>query len=210
AKSASAVGAHREAAAQYERALRHPGSLSQAEYATLLEERSYECYLTDQQLEGIQALEEALAYYRAADDNFREGKALCSLSMRLWCFGAVAAADKAAQDAVAVLSRFGGGPELARACAAASSMFMNDERIDEALEWGRRAFEVMAESPVVETLVYQLNNTGTAKLLAGRRDGVAELERSIALGVDAGLEDQVGRGYIHLGWAGLRPRDPPP
>jgi DNA-binding CsgD family transcriptional regulator len=68
---------------------------------------------------------------------------------------------------------------------------------------------VLAESPVVATLVYQLNNTGTAKLLSGRRDGLDELERSIAIGVTEGLEDQVGRGYIHLGWAGMRTRDFP-
>jgi DNA-binding CsgD family transcriptional regulator len=84
---------------------------------------------------------------------------------------------------------------------------MNAERLDEALEWGERAFAVLADSFVVETLVYQLNNTGTAKLLAGRRDGLDELERSISLGVSEGLEDQVGRGYIHLGWTGMRTRD---
>lgn len=207
AESASAVGAHREAAAQYERALRYRGSLSPSEYATLLERRSYECYMTDQQAEGVEALQEALVYHRAAGDDYREGQALCSLSSRLWCFGDVDGAERAAQEAVAVLSRFGTGPELARACAAASSTFMNAERLDEALEWGERAFEALATSPVVETLIYQLNNTGTAKLLAGRRDGLDELERSIALGVTEGLDDQVGRGYIHLGWTGMRTRD---
>jgi DNA-binding CsgD family transcriptional regulator len=207
AEAASAVGAHREAAAQYERALRYRGSLTPTEYATLLEQRSYECYMTDQQAEGVEALEEALVYHRAAGDDYREGKALCSLSSRLWCFGDVHGAERAAQEAVAVLSRFGSGPELARACAAASSTFMNAERLGDALEWGERAFEVLAESPVVETLVYQLNNTGTAKLLSGRRDGLDELERSIALGSTEGLEDHVGRGYIHLGWTGMRTRD---
>ena len=207
AESASAVGAHREAAAHYERALRFAGPLSATEYATLLERRSYECYLTDQQLEGIDALEEALVYYRSVGDDFREGKALCLLSSRRWCAGDVTGAEKAAQDAVAALGRFGGGPELARACAAASSTFMNAERLDEALAWGERSFDVLADSPVVDTLVYQLNNTGTSKLLAGRREGLDELERSIALGVAEGLEDHVGRGYIHLGWAGTRTRD---
>lgn len=207
AEAASAVGAHREAAAQYERALRYRGSLTPTEYATLLERRSYECYLTDQQGEAIEALREALVYHTAAGDDYRQGRALCSLSARLWCFGDVEGAERSAQEAVAVLSRFGNGPELARACAAASSTFMNAERLDEALEWGERAFEVLADSPVAETLMYQLNNTGTAKLLAGRRDGLDELERSIAIGVAEGLEDQVGRGYIHLGWTGMRTRD---
>ena len=45
---AAALGAHREAAAQYERALRFADALPPAQRAALLERHSYECYLTDQ------------------------------------------------------------------------------------------------------------------------------------------------------------------
>jgi predicted ATPase len=48
ARRAAGLRAHREAAAQYARALRFADRLAPDERARLFEERSYECYLTDQ------------------------------------------------------------------------------------------------------------------------------------------------------------------
>ena len=45
---AAMLGAHREAAAQFARALRHGAGLPPDRRAELLERRSYECYLTDE------------------------------------------------------------------------------------------------------------------------------------------------------------------
>jgi hypothetical protein len=44
-------------------------------------------------------------------------------------------------------------------------------------------------------------------LLLGRREGLADLGRSVAVAAEEGLEDHVGRAYIHLGWAASRSRD---
>ncbi len=68
AERASAMGAHREAAAQYGRLLRSGAGLPLDQRADVLERRSYECYLTDQSVEAISALEEALEYRRALGD----------------------------------------------------------------------------------------------------------------------------------------------
>jgi hypothetical protein len=48
ARCAASIGAHRESAAQYARALRFGSGLPADARAALLEGRSYECYLTDQ------------------------------------------------------------------------------------------------------------------------------------------------------------------
>ena len=58
---AASLGAHREAAAQYARALRFGDRLSPAERAELLERRSHACYLTDQSDEAIEAIADAVA-----------------------------------------------------------------------------------------------------------------------------------------------------
>ncbi|HET8607522.1 MAG TPA: AAA family ATPase [Gaiellaceae bacterium] len=204
---AAAVGAHREAAAQYARALRHADRLSPAERAELLEHHSYECYLTDQQAEAIAALEAALECYRAVGDVRSEGVGLCSLASRRWCASDIAGSEAAVAEAVAVLERLGPSPELARAYAAASSLAMNLEQAEPAFAWGERALALIDETEMAETFVYQLNNMGTMALLLGRPEGWALLERSIALAAEAGLEDHVGRGYIHLGWAASRTRN---
>jgi predicted ATPase len=78
ASSAASLGAHREAAAQYARALRFGGRLSAAERAELLEARAHECYLTDQYDDGIAALEQALELRRTTGDALKEGEVTAS------------------------------------------------------------------------------------------------------------------------------------
>ena len=204
---AAAVGAHREAAAQYGRALRHAGGLPASARGELLERRSFECYLSGEQDHAIAALEEALACHRRSGDVRGEGRCLCALSARRWCAGDPAGATAAVHDAVTVFERLGPGPELAAAYAAASSNAMNLERAEAALAWGERALELIDEKRDTETLISQLNNTGTMELLLGRPEGREHLDRSIALAEEARLEHHVGRGYIHLAWAASRRRD---
>ena len=204
---AAAVGAHREAAEQFSRALRYADALPAPERAALLERRSFECYLTDQQAEGVAALEEAVAIHRASGERRSLGIALQALSSRRWCASDTVGAEEAAVESIQVLEELGTQSDLARAFAAASSLAMNVEKAEEAFDWGGRALELVDEDRDVKTLVYQLNNTGTMELLLGRKEGLELLERSIALAANAGLEDQVGRAYIHIGWAGSRLRD---
>ena len=74
AKRAAALGAHREAVAQYIRALRCGDDLSSAERAELLELCAESCYLTDQYDTGIAAFEEALACRRRSGTGSRKGQ----------------------------------------------------------------------------------------------------------------------------------------
>jgi predicted ATPase len=60
ARQAARVGAHLEAAAHYQTALRYADELDLAEHAQLLENRAYECYVTSQISEAIQARMQAL------------------------------------------------------------------------------------------------------------------------------------------------------
>ena len=207
ARRAAAVGAHREAAAQYARALRHGGRLPLAERAELLERRSFECYLSDERHGATGALEEALECWRALGDRRREGLASDALASRRWCASDISGAEAAIARAVELLEPLGPSPELARVYAGASSIAMNLEKADDAFAWGDRALALIDEAHDVETFARQLNNTGTMALLLGRREGRDALERSIAVAAAAGLDVHVGRGYIHLGWAGSRTRD---
>jgi DNA-binding CsgD family transcriptional regulator len=204
---ASAVGAHREAAAQYARALRYADALAPADRAALFEKRSFECYLVSRHADAIAALEQALAIYRALGDDRHVGRALGALAGRRWCSGDVPGTEEAVAESLAVLERLGPSPELARAFAGASSLAMNMEKQQPAFAWSERAFELIDAARDPQTFAYQLNNVGTMKLLLGRREGRDDLERSIAIADAHGLEDHVGRAYIHLGYAGTRIRD---
>jgi DNA-binding CsgD family transcriptional regulator len=206
ARCAASIGAHRESAAQYARALRFGDRLSADAHATLLEDRSYECYLTDQVEASIDVLEQAIGFWRLSGNEVREGAALSQLSRRLWCGGRSTDAAKTGQDAVSLLEGRPPGPELALAYSNLSQTHLNDERFDETISWGRRALDLAESCDDTAVIVHSLNNIGTMQLLAGMPEGMRMLERSLELAEQAGLEEHVGRAFIHLGWAMNRTR----
>jgi DNA-binding CsgD family transcriptional regulator len=206
AERAASLGAHREAAAQYARALRFGDRLPLEEHAELLERRSYECYVTDQSAEAIHALERAVDHHRTLGDATKEGAALAMLSRRQWCSGRVAEADESARQAVALLEWLPPTRELGLAYATMSSAAMNAEDAPETLVWGTRAIDLAQRFDDIESLVDVLNSTGTSDALRGLPQGFEKLERSLAWAEEAGLEDHVGRAFIHLAWAIMRTR----
>ena len=206
AERAASLGAHREAAAQYERALRFGDRLSAGERADLLAARAHECFLTDQNDEAVEALEMAIAAYRELGDRRREGDSLRALAQSVWCPGQTAEAEASAREAVAVLETLPPGRELALAYAMLAAVYKDLEDEDGARSWGARAKKLAERLGDAEIFVHALNTVGTMELLLGEEAGRAELERSIKLAREAGLDEQVARGMIHLAWAGLRLR----
>jgi DNA-binding CsgD family transcriptional regulator/tetratricopeptide (TPR) repeat protein len=206
AEYAASTGAHREAAAQYARALRFSAGLPAHTRAVLLEGRSHECYLTDQMVASIDALEQAIAQWRVSGDKVREGAALSQLARRLWCGARSADAAKAGQEALHLLEGQPPGRELALAYCILGAVHMNDERFNDALRWGMRGLDLAESCGDTAVIVYSLNNIGTMQLLAGIPEGREKLERSLALAQSAGLDEHVGRAFIHLGWAMTRTR----
>jgi len=115
AERAAALGAHREAAAQYARVLRFGAGLSPAERAGILESRSRACYLTDDIDLAIEAVEEALELRRALAQPLEEGESLIWLSNILWCPGRTADSADAARQAVELLETLPPSGQLANA-----------------------------------------------------------------------------------------------
>jgi DNA-binding CsgD family transcriptional regulator/tetratricopeptide (TPR) repeat protein len=203
---AASLGAHREAAEQYARALRFADGLSPKQRAELLDRRAHECLLTDQNVEAIEALEQALDYHRKLGDRRMEGDSLRALSQNLWCPGRTTEADKAAREAVAVLETLPPGRELAMAYSNLSTICKDAENAEEALGWGVRATELAEQLEDVEIVVHALNTIGTVEFLGGSPAGREKLERSVKLAEKARLEEHVGRGFVHLAWGAVRQR----
>ena len=202
---AASLGGHREAAAQYARALRFAGESPTELRADLLERYSQECYLTDQDMdEAIHALELAVACRRELGDTLGRGAALCALSRRNWCAAKKTAAEDAGREAVELLEGLPLSRELALAYSHLSALAMNAEDAVEAVAWGTRALELAETLGDTETIVHSLNNLGALEALSGR--GTEQLERALRLAEQAGLDDQVGRALNHLGWAITRTR----
>jgi tetratricopeptide (TPR) repeat protein len=137
--NAAALGAHREAAAQYARAVRAAEDLPPAARADLFERYAYECYLTGRFDEALDAQQHALACRRAADDRVQEGDCLRSLSRLLRFVGRTTEAADAGRAAVDLLEELPAGHELAMAYANLSHICVTTDDAEGALEWGGRA-----------------------------------------------------------------------
>jgi DNA-binding CsgD family transcriptional regulator len=207
AARAAKLGAHREAAAQYARALRFAGDgLPAKERAELLEARAYECYLSDQLDEAIQAQERGLACRRELGDGRSEGDSLRSLARLLGFVGRTEEAAQACREAVALLEQFEPGRELAMAYGKLSQRCVNWEDVEGATDWGMRALELAQGLDDTEILVYALTSLGAAEFRTNRSKGMEKLERSLELAQAAGLEDHVGRVFVNLVWLSARAR----
>jgi DNA-binding CsgD family transcriptional regulator len=204
---AASVGAHREAAAQFARALRFAGGLDSRRRAELLERRSYECYLTNAMDDAIVARETAMAERRDLGDRLGEGDAHRWLSRLRWFVGDNAAAEAEAQMAVQLLEPLPPGRELAMAYSNVAQLRMLAHDGPRAGEWGARAIDLAQRLGETEILVHALNNLGTAELQANIPDGGAKLDRSLELALAAGLEEHVARAHTNRGCFALERRD---
>ena len=205
---AAAVGAHREAAEQFARALREAEGLPRARRAELFERRSYECYLTDQIAEALEARRHALEQYRRCGDRLRAGDMHRWLSRLHWFLGDREAAEREAAQALALLELLPPGRELAMAYSNMSQLRMLGGDFDEAVAWGERALELAEELGELDIVAHALNNIGTAESQSGAQSGRAKLERSLELALEAGMmEEHAARAYTNLGSSSLEQRE---
>jgi DNA-binding CsgD family transcriptional regulator/tetratricopeptide (TPR) repeat protein len=198
ARRASALRSHREAAAQYSRALRWAGALAPAERASLYESRSYECYLTSQFEEALSARERAFDIWQELGDAPRLGESHRWLSRLCWFLGRNDDAERHAQKGLAVLEALAPGPPLAWAYANLAQLNVLACRSREAQAWGERAMALAERLGEREVLCHALNTVGLARFHVTDETGSALLERSLALALELQHEDHVSRGYTNL------------
>ena len=197
ARRAAALGSHREAAAQFERALRFSGGLDPAAAAGLYDGLAAELGLLDRWQDAADALERALDGWREAADPRREGAALRRLSRTMWrlCRGQEAIA--AAEAAVSQLEPLGPSAELAWAYVNLGSRRMDDGQYEVAVGLARRA-ETIAESLGVPEVLSEALNTQSCALACLGPDWSGPLERALEIAVAEGLQEQAGRAFANL------------
>ena len=135
---AAGAGAHREAAAQYARALRFSDRLNAEARADLLERRAYECFLTNDSDEAIASLQQAIRLSRGLGDWLRTGRLLCSLARALHESGRDSEGTALVREAVELLEPLGESPELGRAFATRAQFCMLTDDLEQTVTWGIR------------------------------------------------------------------------
>ena len=196
---AAGLSAHRQAAQQYALALRYAELLGPERRAELWERRSYEHYVCQEVSEAAQARQEALAIHRSRGDRVREGDAHRWLSRLAWLAGDNTTAVREADRAIELLEGEALSRELAMAYSNQAQLLMLAGEVNGAIDSGCRAIELAERLGATEILVHALNNVGTAEMSANIPDGETKLQRSLALALEAGLEEHVARAHTNLG-----------
>jgi DNA-binding CsgD family transcriptional regulator len=198
AAKAASHGAHREAATLYKVALHHAEPAQMQTRGDLLEARAYQCYLANQSIEALEAHDEALGIARAIGDRLREGRTLRWLSRLQWFKGQNEAAERYANQALAVLEALPPSVEFAWACCNRMLLDMLAGKWVEGTAWGERALAINAEFGDLEVDAYALNTLGAAECQTSPESGLAKIERSLELALAHGLDEHISRAYANL------------
>jgi DNA-binding CsgD family transcriptional regulator/tetratricopeptide (TPR) repeat protein len=200
AERGSTTGAHREAAAQYARVLRHASGLVPAERADLLSAYALEAQASGGYEEAIAALNDAIELRRSLGDRLRAGDHLARLTMPYITLGRNADAEAASRAAIEILETLPTSRELATAYGfqAYSQMIKRDNA--DAVRWGQKAVELARRLDEPETLALGLNMMGTALVMAGEiTRGVGLLEESLEVAETHALEHRIAHAHWMLG-----------
>ncbi len=201
AREAASKGAHRQAAQQFERALRYAIAPT-PQRASLLDEYASECQLSGLVNEAIQARQDAGKLWRNADDMEREAMSLSRLAHALVTAGRNADGEEAMCEALALV---GTKSETAAALEVrrwAGHLRMLDRDVDEAIEAGNIAMAIAEKRGDRESVVHCLNTVGSSMIIAGRvEEGRERLEKSRMLAERMHADSWIASAFVNLGSA---------
>ncbi len=197
ARHAAGLASHREAAKQYERALRSAAGADPAVAAQLYDGLAFEASLIDRFQDAADARIRALELWRRAGNELREGDTTRRLSRTMWrlCRGEDALA--AAQNAVAILEPLGSTGELAWAYANLANQHMLYAEHTAAIDLARRA-QAIAEPLDMFDVLSDALNTEACSTASNDGDWAPLLLRALDIAVSHGVEEQAGRAYANL------------
>jgi DNA-binding CsgD family transcriptional regulator/tetratricopeptide (TPR) repeat protein len=197
AEQAAELGAHREAAAQYERALRFAYAADPTVRAQLHDALSIIDALIDRWEQAAEVGEQALAHWRQLGNQVRLGDALRRLSIANWRLCRGEESDRLLAEALAVLEPLPLTNELGWAYAQQAFQLM-DRDDDEAIRLTRRVQALASELGDDPLIAHALNTRACLVANSGTEDYTPLFRQSIELGLAVGYAEGVGRGFANL------------
>ena len=206
ADRAGCLGSHREAVAQYRRALAFAGTAPADVRADLFARLSFQLYLTAQLGDALEARRAALELRDRDRQRSAAAEDLRWLSRIAWYVGDREQAEKYARLSIEWLEGDGRSAELGMAYSNQSHLLMLEGNYYESIAWGKRALDVAEHVGDVEIRIHALNNIGVSKAWLGLAEGRRLIEESLQLAREHDLEDHVARAYVNLA-TGIERRD---
>jgi tetratricopeptide (TPR) repeat protein len=212
AQQAARLGAHREAAQQFRRAIESCPPAAARQRATLLEGLGQQAYLGDQLAASLAAWQDAVRAWAGLGDPERQSAALVGLSITA-LLGArwIPIGARACAQAVEVLHDCPPGPPLALACAVRGKLAAAGFRNQEAVAWAGRALRLAPGSGPVLPRALALMALGAGQAQAGDPDGLRHMAEAVRLTRECELPDEAGLAYFWIHHVLARHgREPPP
>lgn len=198
AQIAANLGAHKEAALNYEKALSYVEYAHTELAASLYENWAYEVSLTSHMdTSVIEARHCAITLYRALDRQDKIGENLRCLSRLYWYQGEAARAEQFANEAINTFEQIPASSELAMAYSIRSQLDMLNERTEASVFWGQKALDLEKDMPNPLVKVHALTNIGSALLMAGNEQGEEILRNSLLLAEQHSLHEEAARVYTN-------------
>jgi DNA-binding CsgD family transcriptional regulator len=197
ARQAAGLGSHREAAAQFERALRHAADADPAMAAGLYDGLAYELMLIDRNHDAVEAGQHALVLWRQLGNRLREGETLRRMSCVLDPLGRGPDAVAVAETALSILEPLGPSSELAHAYSSLAAMRMVNSQHQAAIDLAVRAQAVAGPLDAPDVLSDALNTQGCSVAATGG-EWTGYLRRALDIALAAGLDEQAGRAFSNL------------
>jgi DNA-binding CsgD family transcriptional regulator/tetratricopeptide (TPR) repeat protein len=198
ARAAAALRSHREAALQYERALRFADAEPGTARARLLDALALEISLLDRWEVAAEHAQHALALWQEADDAEARAGTEAFLCRVMWRLNRGEEALVLAQRAVSGVEHLGDTPALARALANLAALLCEEVRNEEVLEVLDRAVHVAQVLDLPDVLSDALNTRACVRERMGDARWYVEMRTSIEIGRQHGLQSQTGRGYANF------------
>jgi DNA-binding CsgD family transcriptional regulator/tetratricopeptide (TPR) repeat protein len=198
-RRAAALGARREAAAQYERALRFVPETDLRARAELLDSLAKQMDFVDRWEDAVETCSAALALWHELGDSRREADSLLSLgwSLRRLCRGAD---FEQASDALLKLAEpLGPSPQLARAYNALAYRHLTTGRYEDSLAVGRQVREMSEQLGLGDVISDSLSVEARVVRAMGS-DWTLPMRAALKTALAGGHEYQVGLVLANMYW----------
>jgi len=197
-RRASELAAHRESAAQYERALRFAAGTDPRTVAGLHDALAYEYSLVDRWEDSAEHRAAGLALWREVGDPLRVGADLHLYGRTMWRLCRGDEERTAAEESMRVLEPLGPTPELARVTVLMAALRWSEGDRDEGAALIERGIALATGLDLPDVLSDALDTK--ACILADLRDESwrPTMDEALRIAVDRGLDQQAGRAYANL------------
>ncbi len=204
---AARLGSHREAAAQYGRAVPHAYLLDVDDRIVLLRTRAHECQVADQHEAAIAAWDSALELLRGTGRDLDVVDCLLGLDESYFTIGDNTHGSAFIDEALALLDGTGPSRERAMTLTLRASHYSRISRFSEAIDWAERGIEAGREVGCFQAVARSTGILGLNRWYLGDADGVDLVREALQIAVDHDEEDVASRMQQTLAWmsqAGLR------